>query len=138
MNKLTTFTTTLSILLLGVTGYHLAQISRLRGMIVHEKTVAQMDAITARAQAFMEVHYGSRFVNGGESSSYLKNYERTLRVPEDKKDEFTEWMVGYSVSPVVIDGSPSNRGSESSVRGNQLVYRVYYGGEPVEWRNDEP
>jgi hypothetical protein len=125
----------ISIVLLGTTIYVKVENHRLKKFVVHQATMAQMDAITARARAFMEHHYNSDFVSGGASIGGM-SYERTLNVPQDKKDEFTKWMAGYSLNAVNVEGYPSSSGSDLIGDDTKLVYRVYYGDEPEKWQKN--
>ena len=122
---------TISSIVFGV--YQHLQNRQLKKTIVHQATISQFDSITQRAQAFMEANYGTKFVSGGSSISGMQEYERRVRIPEDKKKEFTEWMNGYSVSPVQLDGFPSSNGSSQETDKGVLLYRVYYGEEPEGW-----
>ena len=134
MNKLLAATSIASIALIGVAIYLKVENFRLKKMIVHQATMTQMDAISSRARAFMEHHYNSDFVNGGESISGLRSYERSLDVPQDKKEEFTKWMAGFSLNAANVDGYPSSSGSDLIGDDEQLIYRVYYGDEPEKWQ----
>ena len=121
----------ISVVLLGAIIYLKLENHRLKKLIVHQATIAQVEAISARARAFMEHHYNSDFVSGGSSIGGM-SYERTLNVPEDKRDEFTKWMAGYSLNAVSVDGYPSSSGSDIIGDNTKLIYRVYYGDEPEE------
>ena len=105
----------------------------MKRVIVHQATMSQFDVISLRAQAFMEANYGTKFVSGGSSVSGLREYERRIRIPEDKKKEFTEWMNGYSVNSIQFEGFPKNNGSSHETDKGVLLYRVYYGEEPEGW-----
>lgn len=122
-----------SIVLLGATVYFKVENHRLKKLVVQQATVAQVDAISARARAFMEHHYDTDFVSGGASISGM-SYERTLNVPQDKKDEFTKWMAGYSLHAVNFEGYPSSSGSDLIGDDAKLIYGVYYGDEPEDWK----
>ena len=122
---------TISSIVFGV--YQNFQNRQLKKTIVHRTTISQFDAITQRAQAFMEANYGTKFVNGGSSISGMQKYERRILIPKDKEQEFTEWMYGYFVSPVQLDGFPSSSGSSQETAKGVLLYRVYYGEEPEGW-----
>jgi hypothetical protein len=80
---------TVSIVLLGSTIYLKVENHRMKKLIVHQATQYQIDAISARARAFMEHHYNTDFVSGGSSISGM-SHERTLNVQKEKKDEFSK------------------------------------------------
>ena len=74
---------TISSIVFGI--YQQLQNRQLKKTIVHQATISQFDGITQRAQAFMEANYGTKFVSGGSSISGMREYERRICIPEDKK-----------------------------------------------------
>jgi hypothetical protein len=116
-------------LIFGV--YQKIENATLKKIIVHQATITQFDRIRARARAFMELNYDTTFIPGRSSISGLRDYELSIRIPEDKKQEFTKWMSGYSVN--AVDGYNDKNGSSQETKKGQLIYRVYYGNEPKDW-----
>jgi hypothetical protein len=103
-----------------------------RDVILDRMTRFQMETIENRARDFMEIKLNQRTVSGGWSISE-DSYELTIKVPDDARKEFVEWMKESKLQPVQIDGWPSSRGAQSFATTNELVYRVYYGKEPSDW-----
>lgn len=104
-----------------------------RGELIYNATVSQMDAIHARAQAFMEIEFGASHVSSGRGYSYLEKYSIEVQIPEEKRAEFREWMSGMAFKPVSVDRFPNSHGSSFDHGQEKLIFRVYYGNKPGEW-----
>ena len=130
--KKTTILLNLAVIMSLVFGvYQKIENRMLTRTIVHQDTITQFDRIRARSRAFMELNYDTTFVPGGYSISALRDYELSIKIPDDKKQEFTKWMSGYSVN--AVNGYNDKNGASQETKDGKLIYRVYYGNEPKDW-----
>ena len=107
---------------------------RCRAALVDERTKSQMVAIKTRARDFMEMKLHQQFAPALEAVSFVQRYELRIRVPRETMPEFLDWMKGTSLQPARVEGWPSECGQFETFGTNELVYRVYYGEKPAEWK----
>ncbi len=107
---------------------------RYRAALVDSQMHSQMEAIQNRARHFLELKTGQSFLRGGTIFDSLSKYEVRIAVPTEHNTEFLEWMRDTSLLPAKINNWPSSSGASKSFSTNQLIYRVYYGKEPINWK----
>lgn len=112
-----------------------------RSALVHYSTTNQMDKIQNRAQHFIDLKLDGIFLSTGgirrirdRLEHKNKEYEIVIGIPEEKTEEFREWMKSATIYPVVIDNWPSSSGSSTGIQDGELYYRVFYGSKPKDWK----